>query len=291
MKFMTAKEWFEKAKKEGFAIGAFNVDNLEILNAICLAAKNKNSPIMLEFSAGEVGYFGIDNIVDIARNARDHFGIPVLLNLDHSKLVEDCLAAVSAGFDDLHFDGSEMEYAQNVEEIKKVIKKAHAEDILVEGEIDHLPGSSEVHAEELDIEAAKKAYTKPDRAAEFVKETHVDIFASVFGNVHGTFPQEPDLDFHLLKKIKEAIPGTFLSMHGGSGIPADQVREAIKVGGIVKVNVNTEIRQAFHDALTEKMKANPDEVAYYKMTPDIVNAVAAVVEGKIDVFGSANKAE
>ncbi len=287
---MTAREWFEKAQKEGFAIGAFNVDNLEILNAICLAAKAKNSPVMLEFSQGEVGYFGIDNIVDIAKNAREQFGIPVLLNLDHSKSVDDCKAAVEAQFDDVHFDGSEMEYAKNVEEIKKVVKAAHAEDILVEGEIDHLPGSSEVHTEELDMEAVKKSYTDPKRAASFVAETGVDIFASVFGNVHGTFPSAPPLDIDLLLRIKKAIPDTFLSMHGGSGIAADQVKEAIKVGGIVKVNVNTEIRQAFHDALAEKIGEEPDQIAYYKMTPDIIRAVAAVVEGKIDVFGSFDKA-
>lgn len=287
---MTAREWFQKAQNEGFAIGAFNVDNLEILNAICLAAQKKKSPVILEFSQGEVGYFGLDNIVDIVKNAREHFEIPILLNLDHAKKIEDCFLAVDAGFEDVHFDGSDLSLDENVEQTRKVVEAAHAKNTLVEGEIDKFSGSSEVHTEELDLEALKKSYTDPQRAVEFVAKAGVDIFAAVFGNVHGTFVLEPDLDFELLGKIRQVIPSTFLSMHGGSGIGAEQVKEAIKIGKIVKVNVNTELRVAFRDALSSEMGENPDQYAYYKLTPDIVNAVAAVVEGKIDVFGSAGKA-
>src|SRR3989338_792904 len=295
---MTAKEWFIKAQKENFAIGAFNVDNLEILNAICMAGQRKNSPVMLEFSQGEVGYFGIDNVTDIVENAKEHFGIPILLNLDHAKKVEDCLAALrlrsgsgdsAVGFDQVHFDGSELELAENISECKKVVEAAHAKGVLVEGEIDRISGTSEVHSEEIDLAVIKNSYTDPQRAAEFVAETGVDIFAAIFGNVHGTFPIQPDLDFDLLGKIRLALPNTFLSLHGGSGIPADQVKEAIKVGKIVKVNVNTELRIAFRDAISEKMQESPEEVTYYKLTPDVVESVMAVVEGKIDVFGSAGR--
>lgn len=304
---MTAREWFTKAQEEGFAIGAFNVDNLEIFNAICIAAQNKKSPVMMEFSQGEVGYFGIDNIVDLVVNAREQFGVPILLNLDHAKRVEECLAVMahprgvhgssqahpggeeSVSFDLIHFDGSDLPYEANVEEVKKVVEAAHAQNLLVEGEIDKVSGSSVVHNEELDMEKVKKSYTDPAKAKKFVEETGVDIFAAVFGNVHGTFPEQPDLDMELLKKIKEALGDTFISMHGGSGIPADQVREAIKVGKIVKVNVNTELRQAYKDAFGEKLVENPEEYAMYKFSQDVVMAVAAVVEGKINVFGSNGK--
>jgi len=305
---MTAREWFQKAQDENFAIGAFNVDNLEILNAILIAAKKKKSPIMLEFSQGEVGYFGLYNVIDIIKNARSQFDIPILLNLDHAKKVEDCLDVMNIGspstprpirqaqgsgsssFDDVHFDGSDLPYEENVKKTKEVVEAAHMRDLLVEGEIDKIAGSSEVHLEELDTGALKKSYTDPAKAAKFVAETGIDIFAAFFGNVHGTFPTEPNLDLELLKRVKEALPSTFLSLHGGSGIPARQVREAIDAGGIVKVNVNTEVRQAFRDALSEELSENPEQVAYYKLTPDIINAVVAVVEGKIDVFGSAGKA-
>ena len=287
---MNARDWFVKVQTEGWAIGAFNVDNLEILKAICLAGKNKKSPVMLEFSPGEVGYFGLKNIVDLVVNAREEYGIPMLLNLDHGKKVEDCIEAVNqAGFDDVHFDGSDLEFEENIENTKKVVEAAHAKGLLVEGEIDKIPGSSEVHDQDLDLELVKKSYTDFQKAAKFVQETGIDIFAAFFGNVHGTFPNQPDLDFDLLAKIRSALPSTFLSLHGGSGIPADQVKEAIKVGKIVKINVNTELRQAYRDALTEKLGESPSEYAIYKITPDVILAVAAVVEAKIEVFGSANK--
>lgn len=303
---MNVREWFARAQSEGFAIGAFNVDNLDIMRAIFVAGQRKKSPVMLEFSGGEVGYFGLKNIINMANSAREEYGIPILLNLDHAKKIEDCMEAIDytpgvdelhigseesgVAFDDVHFDGSELDILENVESTKKIVAAAHAKNLLVEGEIDRIAGSSEAHREDLDIETIKKSYTECDKAKKFVEETGVDIFASFFGNVHGTFPNQPDLDMKLIGEIREALPETFLSMHGGSGIPAQQVKEAIKVGKIVKINVNTEIRQAFMDALKEELGENPDEMAYYKLTGDIVNAVAAVVEAKIEVFGSAGKA-
>ena len=288
---MNARDWFLKAKKENFAIGAFNVDNLEIFHAICKAGQKKKSPVMLEFSQGEADYFGLQNIADLVENAKDQYKIPILLNLDHSKSVEDCVKAIEvAAFDDVHFDGSDLTFEENIEKTKEVVAAAHKKDLLVEGEFDKVSGSSEVHTADVDLEQLKNSYTNPVKAAEFVAKTGVDILASVFGNIHGTFPVQPDLDIDLLKTILDILPETFLSMHGGSGIAADQVKEAIKVGGIVKVNVNTELRQAFKDALGEEMGEKPTEYAYYKLTPDIVTAVMDVVEAKIDVFGSGDKA-
>lgn len=287
---MTIKDWFEKAQSEAFAIGAFNVDNLEILKAVLTAAKNKKSPVMVELSPGEVGYFGLRNIVDLVINAREEFAVPILLNLDHGTKVEDCLAAIKQpGFDLVHFDGSSLEFEENIKNTKKVVEAAHQKGLLVEGEMDQISGSSEVHNEDLNLELLKQSYTDSAKAAKFVQQTDVDIFAPTFGNVHGTFPDQPDLDFGLLANIRQILPNTFLSMHGGSGIAADSVKEAIRVGKIVKINVNTELRQTYRDALTEKMGESPNEYKMYNFTPDIVMAVAAVVEAKIEVFGSAGK--
>jgi len=287
---MTAREWFKKAQSEGFAIGAFNVDNVDIFKAVCIAGKNKKSPVMLEFSQGEVGYFGLKNIVDLIINAREEYGIPILLNLDHSKSVEDCIAAIDqAGFDDVHFDGSDLPYEKNVEETKKVVDSAHKKGLLVEAEIDKIAGSSDIHDEEIDIKLLKQSYTDPQKAAKFVKETGVDMLATAFGNVHGTFPVQPDLDVNLLSKIREAVPSCFLSLHGSSGIPAEQVKTAINVGKMVKVNLNTELRVAYREAIGEELSENPEEYASYKLSGDVIMAVAAVVEAKIDVFGSAGK--
>ena len=317
---MNAREWFEKAQKENFAIGAFNVDNLDIFKAICIAAQNKKSPVMVEFSPVEVEYFGLKNIISLVANAHEEYQIPILLNLDHAKKVEDCLEAINysssesdgsrmsrevtdgssrqartisnsgAGFDLIHFDGSELTFEENVINTKRVVEAAYQKGLLVEGEVDKIAGASMVHSEEIDLEALRKSYTDPLKAARFVAQTQVDILATAFGNVHGIFPTQPDLDFELLEKIQQALPNTFLSLHGGSGIPADQVRRAIEIGKIVKINVNTELRQEYRDALTEKLGENPNEYAMYKLMPDVILAVAAVVEAKIEVFGSAGKA-
>ena len=286
---MTAKEWLTKARKEHFAIGAFNVDTLDIFKAVMMAAVVKKSPVMVEFSPGEVKYFGMKNVVDMVVNAREEYKIPILLNLDHGRPIELCMEAIEQpGFDDIHFDGSELEFSENVRETKKVAAAAHKKGLLVEGEIDKISGSSEKHEENIDLEQLKNSYTKVENASKFVTETGVDILAAIFGNIHGTFPVQPDLDIDLLRRIAQAVPDTFLSLHGGSGIAADQVKAAI-AEGIVKVNVNTELRVAYRDALVEELGENPKEYKIYDLTPDIIMAVASVVENKIDVFGSANK--
>lgn len=287
---MTAKDWFKKAKKESFAIGAFNIDSFEIFRAVCLAAQNKKSPVMMEFSPGEVKYFGLRNVVDMVVNAREEYKIPVLLNLDHGKPIELCMEAIEQpGFDNIHFDGSSLDLNENMKETKKVVEAARKKGLLVEGEIDRFPGSSEVHEEEAGLALLKSSYTNPKLAARFVQATGVDILAPVFGNIHGTYPTQPDLDFGLLSNICDLLPDTFLSLHGGSGIPASQVKEAIKLGKIVKVNVNTELRVAYRDALEEELGENPKEYKIYNLSPDVIMAVASVVEQKIEVFGSTNK--
>ncbi|OGD85156.1 hypothetical protein A2696_00235 [Candidatus Curtissbacteria bacterium RIFCSPHIGHO2_01_FULL_41_13] len=287
----SAKDWFQCAKKEGFAIGAFNIDSLDIFKAVMVAAQNKKSPVMLEFSPGEVKYFGLRNVVDMVVNAREEYKIPILLNLDHGRPIELCMEAIEQpGFDNIHFDGSDSEFEENVKETKKVVEAAHKKGLLVEGEIDKVSGSSEKHDEDVNVEQLKDSYTKPEKAFKFVQSTGVDILAPVFGNIHGTFPTQPNLDIGLLTRIAQAVPETFLSLHGGSGIPASQVKEAINLGKIVKVNVNTELRVAYRDALSEELGETPNEYKVYEIADDVILAVASVVEGKIDIFGSAGKA-
>ncbi|MEK7580793.1 MAG: class II fructose-bisphosphate aldolase [Patescibacteria group bacterium] len=292
---MTARDWFTKARKEGFAIGAFNVDSLEIFKAIVMAAQRTKSPVIVQFSPGEVGYFGIRNIIDFTVNAREELGIALLLNLDHGKPEEavskaiDVSESIENGFTNVHFDGSDLEFEDNISQTQKIVESAHKKGILVEGEINKVSGSSEIHNEDIDLELLKKSYTDPQKAKQFVMGTRVDILAPIFGNIHGTFPVQPDLDIDLIAKIKEALGETFLSLHGGSGIPAVQVKEAIRVGGIVKVNVNTELRVTYKQALEEKLGEQPDEYKIYDLMPEVIAAVAAVVEDKIDVFGSGDK--
>ena len=287
---MNAQKWLAKAEVEGFALGAFNIDNLEIFKAVVAAAKSKKSPVIMEFSDGEAKFIGVNNIVDMVQNAREE-GTTILLNLDHSPEKADVEEAIAAGFEMVHFDGSKKPYEENVEICKQIVAKAHAKDLTVEGEIDHIAGSSEVHEGQLSQEEIKQALTNPARAKEFVDGTGIDIFAAFFGNYHGIFEgQEKLVDFDLLKRVREALLNTFLSMHGGSGISDDQVKEAIKVGGIVKVNINTELRRAFKDTTEKVLSEKNEEYAVYKLMPEVISAIQSVVEHKIGIFGSTGKA-
>lgn len=286
---MTAKDWLQKAKDEKFAIGAFNVGNLETFKGIAQAAANKKSPVIIESSPGETEWMGADNVVDLAKNYSAEFNVPILVNLDHATTLEDCQKGIDAGYDLIHFDGSKLPLEENIEIAKKVVELAHSKGLTAEGELDHIGGSSEVHQGSATKEASKIPMTEPENAARFVKETGIDIFAAFIGNVHGLYAgSSKHLDIERLKKIAQAT-GCFLSLHGSSGISEDQVKEAIQ-NGIVKVNLNTEMRQAFKDSFEKVLKDNPEEYAMYKVEKPVVDNIQALVEHKIAIFGSAGKA-
>ncbi|MCL4366585.1 class II fructose-bisphosphate aldolase [Patescibacteria group bacterium] len=286
---MKAREWLEKAKQEQFAIGAFNVGNIETFKAIAQAAANKKSPVIIESSPGETKWMEPENVVDLAKNYSAEYQIPILVNLDHGESLQDCLLAAEAGYDLIHFDGGKLPYEQYLAQLKQVVEAAHHKNLTVEGEIDHIAGSSEVHTGSASTQFQTAQMTNPQKAGQFVKEAGIDIFAAFFGNVHGVYAEGGEnLHFDLLRQIAQAT-NCFLSLHGGSGIPDDQVKEAIKLG-IVKINVNTEMRQAFKDTLQKVLQDNPQEYAMYKIEPPVVEAVQKIVEHKIDVFGSADKA-
>lgn len=285
---MTAREWFGKAKKEKWAIGAFNVGNLETFKAIVQAASNKRSPVIIESSPGETSWIGADNIVDLARNYSVDFNIPILVNLDHAQSLEDCIRGIDAGFNLIHFDGSKLPYKQNVEIAKKVVELAHEKGLLVEGEMDYIAGSSEVHQGSAQAEITQAKMTDPEKALKFVTETGIDILAVFIGNVHGVYQAGGEhLDLELLKKIA-AKTSCYLSLHGGSGIPEEEIKQAVD-SGIVKININTEMRKTFRDNLIKTLAENPDEAAMYKVEKPVIGAVQKVVEHKIEVFGSAGK--
>lgn len=288
---MSPRDWLKKAQEEGFAIGAFNVGNLETFRAIVAAAAEKRAPVIIESSPGETKWMGARNVAVIARNFAQEYGVDVMVNLDHAERYDECANAMEAGYALIHFDGSKLPYEENVETATRVVETAHAKELLVEGEIDRIAGAgSEVHKEQLTEEEIRAGYTNPERAEAFVRETGVDTFAAFFGNSHGTFPGgQPPLDIELVKKIRAALPHTFLSLHGGSGIEAEQIREAIQAGNIAKVNVNTDMRVAFREALEQTLKDNPDTVALYKILPPVVQAVKEVVARWIDVLGSGGK--
>lgn len=284
---MTAKEWLAKAKKESWALGAFNVGNLETFKAIAQAAGNKKSPIIIESSPGETEWMGADNIIDLAKNYSEQYQIPILVNLDHAESLEQCQVGIEAGYDLIHFDGSKLPLEENLKILKQVAELAHAKDLTVEGELDHIGGSSEVH-EGAASEEVKIQMTDPAKAAEFVKASGIDIMAAFVGNIHGLYKEgQKHLDLERVEEIAKAT-GVFLSLHGSSGILEDQVQGAIK-RGVVKVNLNTEIREAYKTTLEEIFRTNPDEYAMYKSEGPVIEAIQKLVEYKIELFGSGGK--
>lgn len=283
---MTAKEWFIKVKREKFALGAFNIGNLETIKAVAWAAKTHGSPVIIESSPGETEWLGADNLVDVARNFSQDFHVPILVNLDHAQSLEECEKAIKAGYDLIHFDGSKLPLQQNIEILKQVVASAHQKGLLVEGEFNPIGGSSEVHQ---GIAEKQTNLTDPMEAKKFVEESGVDILAVSIGNVHGIFVAGgEDLNLDLLQKINKTLPNTYFSLHGGSGINSAQIQKAVALG-IVKVNINTEIRQAFKENLTKVLAENPNEVAMYKLEKPVVQKIQELIEQKIKVFGSAGK--
>jgi fructose-bisphosphate aldolase class II len=271
-----------------FAVGAFNVDNIEIFKAIVAAAKKKHSPVLVEVSQGEVEFLGYKNIVDMVQNARDE-GAEIYLNLDHAPSFEAAKTGIEYGFEFVHIDVSKRaSLEENMDITSQVVKLAHPKNILVESEMEYFSGSSNVHKEDISIEEVKSHYTKPDEAKEFVEKTGVDIFAASIGNLHGLYPTPKTLDIELLKKIREKLD-CYISLHGGSGTPAHFFREAVKVG-VSKININSEMRRAFRTNLEKTLKDNPDEYAVPKIEGPVIEAVQKVVEEHMDIFGSTGKA-
>jgi len=282
---VTTKELYEKAKAGGYAVGAFNVSTIEAIKGVLDAAIELNAPVVIETSEGEMNYLGAKLVADVVRDLATDLAIPVGIHLDHGQGMKGVREAIESGYTSVHIDASALPYAENLKVSKEVVQYAHERGITVEGELGHVGGASEVHDENAKME--KSTYTDPKEAAEYVRETGVDILASSIGNIHGIYENEPELDFERLTKIGEI--GVPLSLHGGSGIPENQVKRAISLG-ITKVNVNTELRMAYTNTLHAELDEHPDEIVPYKYLPEEIEAVKNVVLTKIKMFGSAGKA-
>lgn len=285
---MKLVDWLKKAKDEGFALGAFNADTFETMKAVAKAAAQKKSPVIVEVSSGEEKFLGLQNILAVRANLSEEYQIPIFLNLDHADDLETINNSIELGFDLVHFDGSKLPLDENIRLAKDIVANAHAKGVLVEGEIDHFPGSSESHKNERLESLGIMRYSDPSKAKLFVDQTGVDIFAAFIGNVHGVFKDEERLDVNKLKEISKVLPNTFFSLHGGSGVSHDDVKEAIR-NGIVKVNINTELRIAYRQTLENVLKGDPEEFAMNKILSPVVKAVGETVENEIDVLGSAHK--
>jgi fructose-bisphosphate aldolase, class II len=287
-----ARALYARAKAEKFALGAFNIDNQETLIAVARAAAAKKAPVLVQLSQGEVDAIGLENTRCLVDNYAAGYGIEVYINLDHSPSVAAAKAGIDAGFEFIHIDLSQAKKDASPEEIiaatKEVVEYAKSTGALVESEPHYFGGSSNVHTEDIDYEAIKKTFTKPEEAQEFIKATGIDTFAVAIGNLHGSYPVPKQLDLDLLAKIEAANQGVHFSLHGGSGTPDAQFRGAVALG-ISKVNINSDLRKAFRNTLEKVLLENPKEFAVVKLMPAVIDAMQAIVEDKIDSFGSAGK--
>lgn len=282
-----------RARKEHFALGAFNLDNQETLIAASRAAAKKKAPIIVQVSKGEADAIGLDNVRDMVDNYKEQYGAEMYLNLDHSPSVADAIAGIEAGFEFIHIDVSQAKKdaseAEIIEETKKVVRYAKLTGASVESEPHYFGGGSNLFTEKIDYEEIRKTFSTPEGARSFVEATGVDTFAAAVGNLHGKYPVPKMLDLELLARIRKAISCN-ISLHGGSGTPGHYFEDAVKIG-ISKVNINTDMRIAYRTTLEEVLAKNKTEFAVVKLMDEVIDAVQAVVEKKIDMFASAGKAQ
>jgi len=280
------KYYLSRAQKEKFAIGSFNFSDWSQVKGIVAAAQNLKSPIILSTSEGESRFVGLQEAVAMRDVLRKKTGLPIFLNLDHGKSFEYLKEAITAGYDMVHFDGSKLPLEENIRISKEVTKYASWRGVLVEGEVGKIStDASRVYAEKFEIK--EEDLTLPEDAKVYAKKTGVDVLAVSVGTFHGVDGEvmSPNVKLDRLEAIKNAV-SIPLVLHGGSGTPEQDVKRAIGLG-IVKININTDIRVAFAKSL--KMELGKDEVTPYKYLPEAIEAVRVVTEKNMKLFGSEGK--
>ena len=286
---MNALQIMKNAQKGKYAIGQFNISTDEQIRAIVETAEELKSPIIIATSESERKFIGAKQAVALVDSWRKETGLPIILNADHCKSFESAKEAVDAGYDMIQFDGSALSFNENVLNSKKVMEyaKAKNQEIVFEAELGYLRGGSEIHKEKIEIK--EEDLTKPEEAKKFVEATGIDSLAVVIGNSHGIQAESKKLFLKRLKEIKKAVPDVLLVLHGGSDTEEKDIKEAIKTG-IVKININTELRVAYSEALEKEIEEHPEEVKPYKILAPAIEETKKVVAGKIKLFGSEGRA-
>ncbi|MBI5787217.1 MAG: class II fructose-bisphosphate aldolase family protein [Candidatus Niyogibacteria bacterium] len=285
----TLKEYLKDAAASKAAIGHFNISNLVQLKGIVSACLKTNSPVMIGTSEGEADFLGMKTARHLVDAAKEETGLPIFLNADHFHGFERVKEAIDAGYDSILIDCSKKPYEENLEITKRAVEYAKSVnlEISVEGELGYLvTDSSKIYKEKIEI--PPESLTKPEEALKYVNETGIDRLAPAVGNLHGIAANEPKLDFELIKKLRAVLPEEVaLVLHGGSGIPDDQMREAVKLG-FNNVHVSTELRAAYTDALRKMLAAAPEETTPYKIYAPVVEAVSVKVSEKLELFKGIN---
>lgn len=289
---VSLKELMEDAEKVGYAVGAFNVSNLESLMAIMQAAEETGRGVILNYAEVHAPFLSMEQAALIMLDAAKKAKVPVCVHLDHGSSMESCIQAIRLGFTSVMLDASAEDYETNVRETKEIVRLAHSVGVTVEAELGHIFSSdmglaeSPKEAETLEsFDSAEDVYTDPATAKDFVERTGVDVLAIAFGTTHGIYTKKPKLDLERITKIKEAIDIPFV-MHGGSGLSKEEFQTAIR-NGIRKINYYTYMTLAGGRAVKEALdQKSPDENIFFHDIPMIaVEAMKENVKEAIQVFG------
>ena len=293
MAIVSAEKFVQAARDNGYAVGGFNTNNLEWTQAILRAAEAKQAPVLIQTSMGAAKYMGGYKVArNLIANLVESMGItvPVAIHLDHGHY-EDALECIQVGYTSVMFDGSHLPVEENLEKARKVVEFAHANGVSVEAEVGTIGGEEDGIIGDGEL--------APIEDAKAMVATGIDFLAAGIGNIHGPYPANwKGLHLDHLQKLTEAVPGFPIVLHGGSGIPDDQIQAAIKLG-VAKVNVNTECQIAFANATRQFVREYDANEAEYdkkklfdprKFLKPGFEAITAAVEERIDVFGSEGKA-
>lgn len=280
---VSGREILQAARKGGYAVGAFNLNNMEIVQAIIEAAEEERSPVILQASQGAIKYAGIEYISGLARIAAEKATVPIALNLDHGTSFTQVVQCVRHGFTAVMIDGSQLPFEENIALVQKVVEVAHPNNVSVEAELGKIGGVED----DIVVAAHDATYTDPKEAAEFAERTKCDALAVAIGTAHGQYRGEPKLDFDRLKEIA-SMTDVPLVLHGASGVPDEAI--AIARQYVSKINIDTELRIAFSQAIASLLKQNPDEIDPRKILTPAKAAMKEVVRAKMRLFGSAGKA-
>lgn len=284
MPLVSMNEFLPKAKANKFAVGQFNMNNLEFAQAITQAASELKSPFIFGVSEGALKYMGMEYTVAIAEAAAKSSGLPIALHLDHGSDFDIAMKCIRAGFSSVMFDGSHHSFEENIRMTKEIVKAARAMGVSVEGELGTIGGTED----DISVDEADASLAKPEEAIRFYEETGVDALAIAVGTAHGMYAGEPNIRYDIIEAVTSKIPVPVV-LHGGSGVPDDMIRRAI-AAGVGKINVNTENQVAATAAIREVLGKDAKVYDPRKYLTPARNAMVEVVKSKIQLFGSANQA-
>ncbi|WP_323704212.1 class IIb fructose-bisphosphate aldolase FdaB [Mammaliicoccus sp. Dog046] len=285
MPLVSMKEMLIKAKENGYAVGQYNINNLEFTQAILQASQEENAPVILGVSEGAGRYIGgFKTVVKIVEGLMEDYNItiPVAIHLDHGSSFEKCKEAIDAGFTSVMIDASHHSFEENIEITSKVVEYAHANGVSVEAELGTVGGQED------DVVAEGVIYADPKECQELVERTGIDTLAPALGSVHGPYKGEPNLGFKEMEEIG-ASTGLPLVLHGGTGIPTHDIKKAITYG-TAKINVNTENQISSVKAVREVLNNDSEVYDPRKYLGPAREAIKATVQGKIQEFGTSNQA-